>query len=76
MQSKGGSGTATVSADVSRTAAVAGVTPMTERVAVLGFLNKRNGIVRDLTMKPGQALRVKRRDRAPARLRGQRAVGE
>ena len=37
---------------------VAGVTPMAERVAVLGFLNKRNGIVRDLTLKPGQAVRV------------------
>jgi hypothetical protein len=33
-------------------------TPMVERVAVLGLLNKRNGISRDLTMKPGQALRV------------------
>ena len=54
-----GSGSATVSADVSRAAAVAGVTPMAERVAVLGFLNKRNGIVRDLTLKPGQALRIK-----------------
>ena len=36
-----------------------GVTPMAERVAVIGLLNKRNGIVRDLTMKPGQAMRVK-----------------
>lgn len=33
----------------------AGVTPMAERVAVLGVLNKRNGIVRDVTLKPGQA---------------------
>ena len=32
---------------------------MAERVAVLGLLNKRNGIVRDLTLKPGQAMRVK-----------------
>ena len=37
----------------------AGVTPMAERVAVLGFLNKRNGIVRDLTLKPGQAIRIR-----------------
>ena len=37
---------------------VAGVTPMAERVAVLGLLNKRNGIVRDITLKPGQAIRV------------------
>lgn len=36
-----------------------GVTPMAERIAVLGLLNKRNGIVRDLTLKPGQAIRVK-----------------
>jgi hypothetical protein len=36
-----------------------GVTPMAERVAVIGLLNKRNGIVRDLTLKPGQAMRVK-----------------
>jgi hypothetical protein len=33
-------------------------TPMAQRVAVLGLLNKRNGLERDLTMKPGQALRV------------------
>lgn len=33
-------------------------TPMAERVAVVGILNKRNGITRDLTMKPGQALRL------------------
>ena len=38
---------------------LAGVTPMADRVAVIGLLNKRNGIVRDLTMKPGQAMRVK-----------------
>jgi hypothetical protein len=36
----------------------AGVTPMAERVAVIGFLNKRNGIVRNLRMKPGMAVRV------------------
>jgi hypothetical protein len=36
-----------------------GVTPMAARVAVLGLLNKRNGIVKDLTLKPGQAIRVK-----------------
>jgi hypothetical protein len=33
-------------------------TPMAERVAVIGLLNKRNGLTHDLTMKPGQALRV------------------
>lgn len=30
---------------------------MAERVAVLGLLNKRNGIVRDIRLKPGQAAR-------------------
>lgn len=35
-----------------------GTTPMPQRVAVLGLLNKRNGISRDLTMKPGQAVRA------------------
>ena len=38
---------------------VAGVTPMSERVAVLGLLNKRNGIVRDITLRPGQAIRFR-----------------
>jgi hypothetical protein len=33
-------------------------TPMAERVAVVGLLNKRNGLTRDLQMKPGEALRV------------------
>lgn len=33
-------------------------TPMAQRVAVVGLLNKRNGVERDLTMKPGQAIRV------------------
>jgi hypothetical protein len=33
-------------------------TPMRDRVAVVGLLNKRNGLTRDLTMKPGEALRV------------------
>lgn len=43
-----------------------GTTPMAERVAVIGLLNKRNGIVRDLEMKPGEAIRV---GRAVVRLR-------
>ena len=37
----------------------AGVTPMAQRVAVLGLLNKRNGIVRDLALRPGQSVRVR-----------------
>ena len=35
-----------------------GSTPMAERVAVLGLLNKRNGVARDVTLKPGQAVRL------------------
>jgi hypothetical protein len=40
------------------TAVAPGTTPMAERVAVLGLLNKRNGIARDVTLKPGQAVRL------------------
>jgi hypothetical protein len=35
-----------------------GTTPMDQRVAVLGLLNKRNGLSRELTLKPGQAVRA------------------
>ena len=35
----------------------ANVTPMAERVAVIGLLNKRNGIVRDVRLRPGQSVR-------------------
>lgn len=41
-------------------------TPMAERVAEIRLLNKRNGITRKLSMKPGQAFRV---DNAIVRLR-------
>ena len=41
-------------------------TPMAERVATLGFLNKRNGLTRDLTLRPGQSIRI---GRAIVRLR-------
>jgi hypothetical protein len=37
----------------------AGVTPMAQRVAVLGVLNKNNGIVRDVALRPGQSARWK-----------------
>lgn len=47
--------TVDVAPDLSQTI---GTTPMAQRVAVLGLLNKRNGVSRDLTMKPGQAMRV------------------
>lgn len=36
----------------------AGTTPMAERVAVLRLLNKRNGQMRDFTLRPGQAVRA------------------
>jgi hypothetical protein len=32
-------------------------TPMAERVAVIGMLNKRNGVSRDATLHPGQGVR-------------------
>lgn len=36
----------------------AAATPMKDRVAVLGILNKRNGEAREVTLKPGEATRV------------------
>jgi len=45
---------------------IEGATPMAERVAVVGLLNKRNGLVQDLEMKPGDSARV---GRAIVRLR-------
>lgn len=47
-----------VSADPQDAATDAGTTPMAARVAVLGVLNKRNGVSRDITLKPGQAGRI------------------
>ena len=47
----------TVDADAP-TIVTAGTTPMRQRVAVLGLLNKRNGQTRDLTLRPGQAIRI------------------
>lgn len=47
----------TIDADARQDVA-AGTTPMAQRVAVIGLLNKRNGTTRDLTLKPGQAVRV------------------
>ncbi len=52
-------------AEDSRAAAAApkgsnvGVTPMADRVAVLGVLNKRNGIVKEVALRPGQSARWK-----------------
>lgn len=47
--------TVDVAPDLSQTI---GTTPMAQRVAVIGLLNKRNGVSRDLMLKPGQAMRV------------------
>ena len=44
--------------DTGDAAVDAGATPMAQRVAVIGLLNKRNGDARDLTLKVGQAVRV------------------
>lgn len=44
----------------------AGVTAMEDRVAVLGLLNKRNGLVRDISLSPGESIRI---GRAVVRLR-------
>ena len=48
-----------VTVSIPKSANQPGVTPMADRVAVIGLLNKRNGIVKNLTLKPGQAIRVK-----------------
>lgn len=39
-------------------AGLSGGTPMAQRVAVVGLLNKRNGESREITLKPGQAVRT------------------
>ncbi len=57
-QAQGPAGPA-VNAEAPRASDQPGVTPMAQRVAVLGFLNKRNGIVRDLALRPGQSVRLK-----------------
>ena len=38
--------------------AITSDTPMAERIAVIGVLNKRDGATRDITLHPGQAARV------------------
>jgi hypothetical protein len=54
----GNGGPRTIDVPQTVTAEAAGATPMAQRVAVLGFLNKRNGISQDITLKPGQAARI------------------
>ncbi len=53
-----GGGSGIESVDAGQMALPSGGTPMAQRVAVVGLLNKRNGVARDLTLKPGQAIRV------------------
>ncbi len=56
----------TTTAVAAATGGVEGATPVAERTAVIGLLNKRNGLVRDLAMQPGDSVRV---GRALVRLR-------
>ncbi len=62
--SKAGSATVSTAAKSERVpqevGGIEGATPMAERVAVVGLLNKRNGLVRELEMKPGTSMRVGR----------------
>lgn len=55
---KAASDIVTVESEESNVAASRGTTPMAQRVAVVGLLNKRNGESRDLTLRPGQAVRI------------------
>lgn len=55
VQGDSGAETVDVTPDKDLTA---GTTPMAQRVAVLGLLNKRNGVARELKMKPGEAMRI------------------
>lgn len=60
-------GVDTVSVGPDNATVDAAATPMRERVAVLGILNKRNGVEREITLKPGQAARID--DQVTVRLR-------
>ena len=44
--------------DAASDALPTGGTPMAQRVAVVGLLNKRNSVARELALKPGQAVRI------------------
>lgn len=51
-------GVETIDGPAGDTAVDAGTTAMPAREAVVGLLNKRNGIARDLALKPGQSTRI------------------
>jgi hypothetical protein len=57
-QAGGGGETPIVDVPQTVTSEAPGTTPMKDRIAVLGLLNKRNGLSRTLMMKPGQAFRI------------------
>ncbi len=57
QQTRGEAEPETVDIPQTVTSIAPGTTPMKDRVAVLGVLNKRNGISRDIELKPGQAVR-------------------
>jgi hypothetical protein len=59
QQEQNASGGARRAAPAARPSNQAGITPMAQRVAVLGVLNKRNGIVRTVALRPGQSARWK-----------------
>lgn len=54
----GGAAETVETVDAGSAALPTGGTPMAQRVAVVGLLNKRNGESRELTLHPGQAVRV------------------
>jgi hypothetical protein len=49
---------APASADGSAAAEDSGATPMEERVAVIGLLNKRNNVSEEIELKPGEAVEI------------------
>lgn len=53
-----GAGGSVETIDTGTATAANGGTPMAQRVAVIGLLNKRNGDTREVTLKPGQATRL------------------
>lgn len=54
----GGANVATVAEEAPIVDIDKDATPMAQRVATIGFLNKRNGLARDFKMKPGDNFRV------------------
>jgi hypothetical protein len=50
-----GSAVGAVDADPAPSEAATGATPMAERVATIGLLNKRNNVSRDLELRPGES---------------------